>query len=58
MKRVLGDGRGSEEKNYQPLLGFEPPIIQPVVQRYTTELSSYYVKLVHTFYLHLLIVIK
>jgi hypothetical protein len=32
-------GRGSEEKNSQPLLGLEPPITQPVAQRYTTELS-------------------
>jgi hypothetical protein len=32
-------GRGGEEKNYQPLPGLEPPIIQPVVQRYTTDLS-------------------
>jgi hypothetical protein len=30
---------GGEEKNSQPLLGLEPPIIQPVAQRYTTELS-------------------
>jgi hypothetical protein len=28
-----------DEKNSQPLLGLEPPIIQPVAQRYTTELS-------------------
>jgi hypothetical protein len=28
-------GRGSEEKNFQLMLGLEPPIIQ----RYTTELS-------------------
>jgi hypothetical protein len=32
-------GRGDEEKNSQNLPAFEPPIIQPVVQRYTTELS-------------------
>jgi hypothetical protein len=32
-------GRGGEEKNYQVLPGLEPPIIQPVDQRYTTELS-------------------
>jgi hypothetical protein len=32
-------GRGGEEKNSQPLSGLEPTIIQPVVQRYTTELS-------------------
>jgi hypothetical protein len=35
-------GRGGEEKHSQPLLGLEPPIIQPVVQRYTTELSLSY----------------
>jgi hypothetical protein len=32
-------GRGGEEKNSQLLPGLEPPIIQPVAQRYTTELS-------------------
>jgi hypothetical protein len=32
-------GRGGEEKNSQPLPGLEPPIIQPVDQRYTPELS-------------------
>jgi hypothetical protein len=32
-------GRGGEEINSQPLSGLEPPIIQPVAQRYTTELS-------------------
>jgi hypothetical protein len=26
----LASGRGGEEKNSQPLLGLEPPIIQPV----------------------------
>jgi hypothetical protein len=31
--------RGGEEENSQPLTGFEPPTIQPVAQRYTTELS-------------------
>jgi hypothetical protein len=31
-------GRGGEEKNSQPLPRLEPPIIQPVAQRYTTEL--------------------
>jgi hypothetical protein len=31
--------RGGEEKNSQPIAGLEPPIIQPVAQRYTTELS-------------------
>jgi hypothetical protein len=32
-------GRGGEEENSQPLPGLEPLIIQPVTQRYTTELS-------------------
>jgi hypothetical protein len=32
-------GRGGEEKNSQPLPGLEPPIIQPVAQLYTAELS-------------------
>jgi hypothetical protein len=32
-------GPGSEEKNSQPLPGLETPNIQPVAQRYTTELS-------------------
>jgi hypothetical protein len=32
-------GRGGVEKNSRPLPGLEPPIIQPVAQRYTTELS-------------------
>jgi hypothetical protein len=30
---------GSEEKNSQHVTGLEPPIIQPVAQRYITELS-------------------
>jgi hypothetical protein len=30
---------GGEKKNSQPLPGLEPLIIQPVAQRYTTELS-------------------
>jgi hypothetical protein len=30
--------RGGEEKDSQPLPALEPPIIQPVAQRYTTEL--------------------
>jgi hypothetical protein len=29
---------GGEEKNFQPLPVLEPPIIQPIAQRYTTEL--------------------
>jgi hypothetical protein len=31
--------RGGEEKNSDPIPGIEPPIIQPVAQRYTAELS-------------------
>jgi hypothetical protein len=37
--RQSRSGRGGEEKNSQPLPGLEPPIIQLVVHRYTTELS-------------------
>jgi hypothetical protein len=33
-------GHDAEEKNSHPLPGFEPPIIQPVVQLYITELSQ------------------
>jgi hypothetical protein len=32
-------GYDGEEKNFQHLLGLESPIIQPVAQHYTTELS-------------------
>jgi hypothetical protein len=32
--------RGGGEKYSQPQPGLEPPIIQPVVQRYTTELTQ------------------
>jgi hypothetical protein len=32
---------GGEEKNSHPVLGFEPPIVQPLAQRYTTELSRH-----------------
>jgi hypothetical protein len=32
-------GCGGEKKNSQPLPGLKPPIIQPVAQRYTAELS-------------------
>jgi hypothetical protein len=35
-------GRGGEEKNSQLLPGLEPPIIQSVAQRCTTELSRLY----------------
>jgi hypothetical protein len=38
-RRPSRSGRGGEEKNFQPLLGLEPPIIQPIAQRYTTELT-------------------
>jgi hypothetical protein len=31
--------RGGEEKNSYHLPGLEPPFIQPVAQRYKTELS-------------------
>jgi hypothetical protein len=34
-------GCGGEEKNSQPLPGLEPPIFQPIAQRYTTELSRF-----------------
>jgi hypothetical protein len=45
MDRRLGgtqslSGYGGEEKHFQPLTGMDPLIIQPVVQRYTTELSQ------------------
>jgi hypothetical protein len=33
-------GRGGKEKNSLPLPALEPPIIQPVDQRYTTELHG------------------
>jgi hypothetical protein len=32
-------GSGGEEKNFQPPPALEPPIIQPVAQRYTTEIT-------------------
>jgi hypothetical protein len=35
------DGRGGEEKNSQPLPGLEHPIIKPVVQQNTSELSRF-----------------
>jgi hypothetical protein len=34
-------GRFDEEKNSQPLPGLEPLIVQPVAQRYTTELTRH-----------------
>jgi hypothetical protein len=39
-------GRGGEEKNSQPLPGFEPQIIQPRAQRYATQLCKRYANLV------------
>jgi hypothetical protein len=33
-------GCSGEEKNSQPLLGLKPPIVQPIAQCYTTELSG------------------
>jgi hypothetical protein len=45
MGRGLGgfqgrSGRGGDEKNSHPMPRLEPQIIQPVAQRYTTELSQ------------------
>jgi hypothetical protein len=33
-------GLGAEEKNYHPMPGLEPPIIQLLAQRYTIELGE------------------
>jgi hypothetical protein len=33
-------GCGGQEKNFQPLPGLKPLIIQPTAQQYTTELSQ------------------
>jgi hypothetical protein len=33
-------GCGGEEKNSQPLLGLKPPIIQPIAQRYISQLTK------------------
>jgi hypothetical protein len=33
-------GHSGKEKNSQPLQGQEPPLIQPVAQLYTVELSG------------------
>jgi hypothetical protein len=42
-RRVVGhqsrSGRSGVEENSQPITGLEPPIIQDVAQRWTTELS-------------------
>jgi hypothetical protein len=43
----IRSGRGGEEKNSQPLSGHEPFDIQPVVQRYTTELSQQAAELIN-----------
>jgi hypothetical protein len=37
--------RGDEEKNFQPLPGIEPLIIEPVDQSSTTELSRFFIQL-------------
>jgi hypothetical protein len=37
-------GHGDEDKNSQPLPGLQPPIIQPVAQCYTTELSRFLIQ--------------
>jgi hypothetical protein len=47
LDRMLGGPQnlsehGGEEKNSQPLPKIEPPISQPIAQRYTTELSRFY----------------
>jgi hypothetical protein len=48
LDRRLGEpqsrsGRGGEEKSSQPLPELEYPIMQPVAQRYTTELSRFFI---------------
>jgi hypothetical protein len=53
LDRRLGElqsrsGRGGEEKNSQPLPRLEPPIIRPVAQRYTTDLSRLQKKTMET----------
>jgi len=44
-RRICGpqsrSGRDGEEKNSQPLPGLKSPIIQPVAQRYITELTRH-----------------
>jgi hypothetical protein len=42
-------GRGGEEKNSQPLQGHKPPIIQPVGQRYTAELSHCHLVMINIY---------
>jgi hypothetical protein len=41
---------GGEEKDSQPLPGLEPPIIQPIAQRCTTELSRLLPSLISSCY--------
>jgi hypothetical protein len=40
-------GHGGEERNFQPLLGREPSINQPIAQRYTNELSRLLLDFLH-----------
>jgi hypothetical protein len=52
-------GRGGEEKNSHPLQVLEPPIIQSVSRRYTTELSrltasSIFVKIYQSQYYYMI----
>jgi hypothetical protein len=49
--RQSRSGRGGEEKNSQTLPSLEPPIIQPVAQRYTTELSRLFKFILNTLHL-------
>jgi hypothetical protein len=42
-----GSGRSGEEKNSQPQPGLEPPLIQSVAQRYTTEQSQVLYSMLH-----------
>jgi hypothetical protein len=45
--------RGGEEENCQPLAGLESPIIQPVAQRCTTELSRFLILRCEVDWVHL-----
>jgi hypothetical protein len=52
LDRRLGEtqsrsARGGEQKNFKPLPGLELPIIQPVAQLYTTELSQLVRDIIH-----------
>jgi hypothetical protein len=51
-------GFGGEEKNSQPLPGFEPQIIQPVAQRYSTELSRLLICVIMYLFLSLISPLK